>query len=136
MDPTILVALVSGVALVVSALVTLLGVRYTQRQARAAADATARLEANKVDARAYESARETWAEHVVHLREQVAELRGRIDELEQGRVRDRTRIRELEEGRIRDEARIGDLTRYARILLRILGEHHIAYPPPPPGLGS
>ncbi len=120
MDPTVLVALITAAGVVLAGVVTLLGVRYTQRQIARAGEATARLESTKVDAQAYQHARATWQEHVDWLGMQVVELRLRVDELEDGQTEDHRRIREL--------------TDYARRLLRILGEHNIAYPPPPAGL--
>lgn len=136
MDTPVLVAIISTVGVVLAAVVTFAGVRYTQRSSRAAAEATARLEAKKVDAAAYEAARDTWEQERLWLREQVTDLRGRVDELEHGRAQDRARIRELEEREARDRALIAELAGYARALLRILAEHHIPYPPPPPGLDS
>lgn len=134
MDPTVITALIAAGGVILAAVFSLAGVRFTQRATRAAAERTAALERTKVDAQAYENARQTWDEHVDSLREQLADLR---EEAEQQRraARDlRSRVDELEEGRDRDRARIRELTAYARELLRILGEHGIAYPPPPPGL--
>jgi TolA-binding protein len=135
MDPTVLVAIVGAAGIVFAGILTLLGVRFTQRQAREAAAATARLERTKVDAAAYDRARATWDEHVDSLREQVADLR---EEAESARLalRDaRIRIDGLEEGRDADRARIRQLTGYARDLLRIMADHEITYPAPPVGLG-
>lgn len=120
MDSTVIVALISSAGVVLAGLITLVGVRYTHRQARTAAEATARLERSKVDAEAYQRARETWTEHVRHLREQVAELRARVDELEDDRTRDRARLREWVD--------------HARSLRRLLDEHEIAHPPAPAGV--
>jgi septal ring factor EnvC (AmiA/AmiB activator) len=133
-DTTVIVAIISASGVVLTAVFTLLGVRYTQRSTRAAARRTEALERTRVDAQAFENAKATW-------RENVADLRDRVDELavENERQRDtirglRIRIEELETGQDRDRAHIRDLTAYARALLRILGENGIAYPDPPPGL--
>ncbi len=145
MEPTILVAVISAGGVLLAAVVSLLGVRYTQQQTRAAAERANALEAaaaeranaverSKVDAQAFEHAKATW-------RENVADLRTRVDELATENERQRTTIRELrdrvdtlENGRAADRDRIRELTTWARDVLRILAEHGIAYPPPPEGL--
>lgn len=133
-DPTVTVALFSAAGVIIAGAMTLAGVRFTQRQARAAADATAALDRAKVDAAAYESARTTWDEHVDSLREQVADLREESERL-RGLSRDlRSRVDDLETAGRADRARFRELVDYARVLLRIMGEYEIAYPPPPPDL--
>lgn len=127
MDPTIVVAIITAVGAVLAALFAYAGIRYTQGAAARAARATKHLEETKVDAAAYESARETWNEHVESLRKQVVELRKESADL-------LTRVDEMERGRLRDRDRIHELTDYARQLLRILAQHEIPYPPPPVGL--
>lgn len=134
MDPTVTVAVITATGVVLAAVITLAGVRFTQRQARAAAEATAALDRAKVDAAAYESARTTWDEHVDSLRQQVADLR---EESERLRVlaRDlRGRVDDLEASGRADRARMRELVEYAKGLLRILAEHEISYPQPPPDL--
>jgi len=133
-DPTIITALITAGGVVLAALFTLMGVRFTQRATRAAAERTAALERTKVDAQAYESARQTWDEHVDSLREQLADLREDAERQRRTAQELRARVDELEDGRERDRARIRELTSYARQLLRILADHEIPYPPPPPGL--
>lgn len=134
MDPTVVVAIISASGVVLAAVFTLLGVRYTQRQTRAAADRTAALERTRVDAQAFENAKATWRENVADLRERVDELAVE-NERQRETIRNlRVRVDELESGQDRDRKHIRDLTAYARELLRILGEHGIAYPAPPPGL--
>lgn len=134
MDPTVTVAVISGAGVVLAAIFTYAGVRFTQRQSRAAAQATAALERDKVDADAYEAARETWTETVAELRRQVAELREEAETIRRGGRELRTRVDELESTRAADRQKIRDLTDYARTLLRILSENEITYPEPPPAL--
>lgn len=134
MDPTVTVAIISAAGVVLAGISTLLGVRFTQRQARRAQDATAALERDKVDATSYESARATWEEHVTSLRAQVAELREEARLSRRVGRELRNRVDELETSRSADRRRIRELTDYARGLLRILAEHEIASPPPPVGL--
>lgn len=134
MDPTVTVAIISAAGVVLAGISTLLGVRFTQRQARRAQDATAALERDKVDATSYESARATWEEHVTSLRAQVAELREEARLSRRVGRELRNRVDELETSRSADRRRIRELTDYARGLLRILAEHEIASPPPPAGL--
>lgn len=116
-DPTVLASLAGALGVVLSGLISYMAVRYTQRQAKAAQDASERLERVKVDAEAYEAAKATWNEHVAALRGQVAELRARVAELE------------AEQHRC--DQRVLDLTRYSRTLMRLLAEHDIAHPAPP-----
>jgi len=133
-DPTVTVALISASGVVFAAVLTLLGVRYTQRQTRAAARRTEALERTRVDAQAFENAKATWRENVADLRDRVDELAVENDR-QRATIRElRDRVDELESGQDRDRKHIRDLTAYARALLRILGENGIAYPDPPPGL--
>lgn len=134
MDPTVTVALISAAGVILAAVFTLAGVRYTQQQSRAAAERTAALERTKVDAQAYESARGTWEKHIESLRKQLDELSADAERQRQTARELRQRVDELESGQDRDHARIRELTAYARELLRILSDHGIAYPPPPAGL--
>jgi hypothetical protein len=112
-------AVAAGLAVVLSALVSLAGVIYTQRATRRAAEDTAALEMRKVDASAYQAARTTWADHVESLRGQVAELRARVLELETAEQR--------------CEQRNIELTRYSRTLIRVLVANGIEHPAPPAG---
>jgi uncharacterized coiled-coil DUF342 family protein len=135
-DTTVAVALISGAGVVLAALFTYAGVRFTQRQSRAAAATTAALERDKVDADAYEAARETWAENAAELRRQVGELRDEATAVRRDGRELRGRVDELESTRAADRAKIRDLTDYARTLLRILSENEITYPEPPPALNT
>lgn len=130
-DATVVVALITVGGVLFTAFTTLAGVRFTQRQARAAADRAAELDRQKVNAEAYDKARATWDQHVESLRTQVGELREESERLRTAARELRGRVDELESGRSLDRRRIRELTDYARTLLRILGEHEIAYPPPP-----
>jgi chromosome segregation ATPase len=144
-DPNIIVAVITAAGLVIGGWLGYLGVRFTQRQAAEVAEDHDRREQEKEHnaayAAAYGSARETWDEHVDSLREQVADLREEMQRLasEAATLREnarelRARVDELETGRDLDRTRIRELTTWARDVLRILAEHGIAYPPPPPGL--
>jgi predicted RNase H-like nuclease (RuvC/YqgF family) len=135
-DSTVIVAIITAAGVILAGISTLLGVRFTQRQARRAQEATAALERDKVDASAYESARSTWEGHVASLRAQVAELREEAEVSRRVGRELRDRVDELETSRSSDRARIRELTDYARDLLRILAEHEITYPAPPPGLAE
>lgn len=133
-DPTVTVAIITTAGVIAAGLFTLLGVRFTQSQARRAAEATAALDRAKVDAGAYDRARTTWDEHVESLREQVADLREEAESARAALREARGRIDALEQGHDADRHRIRELTAYARDLLRIMAEHDISYPPPPVGL--
>jgi predicted RNase H-like nuclease (RuvC/YqgF family) len=133
-DPTVTVAIISTAGVVLAGIFTLLGVRFTQRQSRAAAAATAALDRDKVDANAYEAARETWTETVAELRRQVAELRDEAEAVRRGGRELRARVDELESTRAADRQTIREFRDYARALLAILVAHELPYPPPPPGL--
>lgn len=113
-------AIIAAAAVVVSAAISAWAARYAARRSN-------RIEASKVDAAAYESARQTWQEHVDSLREQVAELKGRVEELSRAQAEDKLRISQL-------SARIEAWSAYTRQLVRLLREHAIEYPPPPASL--
>ncbi len=145
MDPTVVVAIISAAAVAITGAFTYAGVRFTQRQARLAAERTAEferaaaeraeaLERRSVDAQAFERARATWDAHVEDLTEQVDALRTEAERLREEARQLRQRLDDLEVGRAADRVRIRELTAYARDLLRILAHHEITYPPPPEGL--
>ncbi len=139
MDLGVIVAVVGATAILLSALITYLGVRYNARQLAAAAVRGAELEEDRIDLERIESLAgevrdlrqqrtEDRAEHhaeVVQLRnDHAARIRGlteRINGLERLRAGDRTAIRTL--------------TDYVRVLLQLLRDHEIEAPPPPGGLG-
>lgn len=119
MDPAVLAAVVGAVSAVVSSLLAYLAIRYTQRSAQRASAESSRLELVKVDAEAYEQARDTWEAHVASLRAQLVDLRARVVELETDQAK--------------CDQRVLDLTRYSRTLMRILAENDIVHPSPPGG---
>lgn len=110
---------------VVTAWLVWRGVRFTQAQAARASTQTAQIERVKVDAAAYESARETWED-------MVAGLRAQVDWLTQGQAALRGRVDELEFARKEDQRRINVLTEWARVLLRWLRDNQITGHPEPP----
>jgi outer membrane protein TolC len=99
----------------VTAFLTYLGVRYTQRQVAKATEQQTKLEQTKVDADAYGRARGT--DH-----SEVEQLKRRIEDLERFRRADRTTIQQL--------------STYIRALLRLLREAGITPPPPPVALSD
>lgn len=98
------------VGVIVGAVLSFFGVRFTARQnAKAAKDAAA-VSNRQVDV-------EEWRAIVGALREEVSRLSGRVDALEKKRDDDRDYIETLEaEARVH-EARYRSLLRYARDLL-------------------
>lgn len=133
-DPSVVISVIAAGGTVVGAILSYLAVRFTQRSATAAAEASNRLERTKVDAAAYDSAKETWQEHVSSLKERVAELVVRVEQLETQRQRDAERIRELQLEQERDRGLIRELSTWARLVLPLLDDRGITYPPPPAGL--
>jgi uncharacterized membrane-anchored protein YhcB (DUF1043 family) len=138
MDSSIVISILAAVGTAIGSVLTYLGIRFTQRSAARAAEATQRLETTKVSAEAYEAAKETWKEHVDSLKERVSELVVRVQQLEDQRNRDSERIADLKVEQERDRSLIRQLQlenqqviSFARVLLRILGEHNIPYPSPP-----
>jgi len=133
-DPTLSGAIVTTIGVVLAAVFTYAGVRFTQRSARAAQDRTDELDKSKVDAAAYESARRTWDEHVDSLRAQVNDLRDESERLRVVTRELRDRVDELENGRAADRARIRELTAWCRAVVEILDAHEINYPSLPAGV--
>lgn len=140
-DPTALFSL-GGV--IVTAFLGFLGIQYTARSSRNAQEQAtkraAELERTKVDAQAYQRARENYDSA-------LSVMQGQIEALKSGREYDRQehtrqigelrdRVRELDEARRADRATIVTLAAYARVLLSLLRDNSIAYPPPPPDLSQ
>lgn len=132
------------IGVLVTALAGYVGVRYTARSARAAQEEAERrandLEKNKVDALAYERARDNYDAA-------IATMQREIDQLKAGREYDRqehkrqieslqNRVQELETARASDRATISSLVAYVKVLLDLLRDNRIAYPPPPTHLSD
>jgi septal ring factor EnvC (AmiA/AmiB activator) len=136
-----LILMLSTLGAIVTALCTYLGVRLNARNAKQAQTKTSEIERTKIDAAAYDSAREIWDAVINDLREQVADQRKELSELrvsiskyhnEIGKLRDR--LEDLETKRAGDRRAIHTITTYALQLLRLLKDNGIAPPPAPDGL--
>lgn len=114
----------SGAAVIGAALVTYLGVRAQARTSAQAAERTAQIEHSKVSLEAYEDAKQTWRDNINDLREQLAELRGRVEEYGRQREVDLRTIEGL-------KLRLAALTVYTRMLSQLLRENGVDYPEPP-----
>lgn len=145
MDPTVTAAIVGGVVVVLSSLVTYLGVRFNARQLAEAATRGAELEESRVqldEDRVDLERIESLAKEVRDLREQLrddrAEHHAEVVQLRNdhaAQLRTLTeRIEGLERLRARDRTEIRTLTDYVRVLLALLRQHEITHPAPPPGL--
>lgn len=127
------------VGVIITAFLGYLGLRFTAQSSRKAQqqteERTAALERSKVDAQAYERARENYDSALKTMQSQIDALKtGRqYDREEHSRQINelRERLRELEDARRVDRATIATLAAYARVLLGILRDNKLAYPPPP-----
>lgn len=132
MDPAIVVAFVGALGSVFAVFVAN---RFTSRSARAAQKQAAEIERTKVDALAYQRARESYDAalkaqelRIQQLQSEMAEDRGEY----RAEIADcKSRIRELEDARRMDQLRIRTLVEYMRTLIQILRSHQIDYPLPP-----
>lgn len=132
----------SLIGVFLTAIAGFVGVRFTARSARKAqleAEQRAdQLEKNKVDSLAYARARENYDSAIATLKQEVSELKsGReYDRQEHKRQIEslQSRVRELETSRQVDRMTIATLAAYANVLLGLLRDNEIAYPPPPPDL--
>jgi septal ring factor EnvC (AmiA/AmiB activator) len=120
----------------VTAFLTYLGVRYTQRQVAKATEQQTKLEQTKVDADAYGRARDNYEAALDTLRDQVKDLQDarRTDHSEVEQLK--RRIEDLERFRRADRTTIQQLSAYIRALLRLLREAGITPPPPPVALSD
>jgi septal ring factor EnvC (AmiA/AmiB activator) len=136
-----LILMLSTLGAIVTALCAYLGVRVNARNAKQAQAKAAEIERTKIDAAAYDSAREIWDAVIGDLRDQVADQRKELAALrasvskyhvEMNKLRDR--LEDLETKRAGDRRAIHTITEYARALLRLLKDNGIAPPPAPDGL--
>lgn len=135
------VTILSSCGGVVGALLTFLGVRFTQRQTAQAQKITADIERSKVEASAYTEARQVWDSLIKDLREQsdrqkaeLSDLRREVETQHATSERWRHRLEDLEQKRAGDRYAIHTLTSYVRRLLRQIEDNNLVPPPPPEGL--
>lgn len=129
----------SLIGVVLTAIAGYVGVRYTVRSSRAAQEEAERranaLEQNKVDSLAYQRARENYDSAISTMQREIEQLKaGReYDRQEHKRQIEslQNRVQELETARQADRATIATLAAYAKVLLGLLRDNSITYPPPP-----
>lgn len=132
MDSPLVVALLGALGSIIAVFIAN---RFTTRSARKAQERAAEIESTKVDAQAYERARESYdaalttqTRRIVDLQKEMvddrAEYRSEIADC-------RARIRELDQARRDDREHIRALVAYLRVLIGILRKHDIAFPDPP-----
>lgn len=132
MDSPLIVALMGALG---SVLAVVIANRFTTRSARKAQQQSSDIERTKVDAQAYERAREnydaaltTQGRRIVDLQKELADDRAES----RSEIADcRARIRELDLARRSDRERIRALAAYLRTLIAILRQHDITFPTPP-----
>ena len=138
MDPTVIAGIIAVVGAVVSGGFVYLGVRYTQRQVRAAADRAAQLDGERVDLERIESLSTEVKDLRTQMKEDRADHHAEIAQLrnEHAAQMDRMtrRIEDLESKRVGDRTAIHALTVYVRALLTLLHQHDITPPQAPEGL--
>lgn len=148
-DPQVKIALISAAGVVIAAAFALLGIWFTQRQARAASNATKQIENQRADADAYKTARELWEASIKDLRQRVEDLSHevaeqkethRVEMLEQKNAHREqiavleTRLADVEQRRGVDAAAMRLLRFYVRQLLAALRVAGVPAPEPPDGL--
>lgn len=124
MSETLIIALISLGGVGLTALGSWAGVVFTNRVSAKAQRRAAEIEQSKVDAAAYNSAKEIWGALIDDLSKQVAEQRCDVRSL-------RDRVEELERGRAKDHDLIRRLMAYARQLIDMLIGAGITPPEPP-----
>lgn len=128
-------AILTLAGVVITAVATVAVARFTARSAKAAQEKAAQIEESKVDALAYQRARDSYDASIKQLQEQ-------IDRLKQERSEDRAdhasqqadlreRITSLERRLTANRESLQRLADYARILLALLRENGISAPMPP-----
>jgi hypothetical protein len=119
--------------------------RYTARTARRAADATERMEERKLDASTWKDQYEGWREDALKLRELRDADQARY---EADRERWETKINDCVEKidrmqaqlavvareRAQEQAYLDALVAWCRIVVQLLRQAGVAYPPVPPGI--
>jgi uncharacterized protein YlxW (UPF0749 family) len=113
-------AILGAVGVVIGGVLTYLGVRFTARQSRKAAETSAAVSSRSVDV-------EEWRAIVEALRGEVNRLSTRVDALEAKGTADRARIDNLEDDRRRLVTYVRELLAWAR---RVAPSHRPPEPPP------
>lgn len=137
-----LVIALSAVGAIITAIGGYFGVRINARNAKQAHAITVEIERSKIDAEAYDSAREIWDALINDLRNQVADQRKELAELRRVIARSnaevnklRDRLEDLEAKRAVDHQMIQTVINYARQLRQLLKSNGISAPPAPAWLG-
>jgi hypothetical protein len=142
MDASIVVAVLG---LVGSVTAVVIANRYTSRTARKAAQATERMEERKLDASTWKDQYEGWREDALKLRELRDADQARY---EADRERWETKINDCVEKidrmqaqlavvareRAQEQAYLDALVAWCRIVVQLLRQAGVAYPPVPPGI--
>lgn len=129
MNGSVSIALVSFAGVLLTVAGTYAGVRYTTGTATKAQAQAAVTERERVDATAYNTAREIYGDVIEKLGRQVEKLERQAEKQDQ-------RIEHLERDRINDRAMIQRLSDYARELSRLLRGAGIAHPAAPEGFSA
>jgi hypothetical protein len=132
--------IVSIVALVSSIGGVYVANRFTAKTARQAQETTAEIESRKLDATAMVERDKAWKDDVDRLRarmyeddqrheQETAKLEGRLQALEE-------ELRLVNRQRAFDRAHIDAMVAWSRIVVGMMKEAGITFPPPPPGISD
>jgi hypothetical protein len=137
--------IVAVLGLIGSVAAVIIANRYTARTARRAADATERMEERKLDASTWKDQYEGWREDALKLRElrdadqaryendrahweaKLNECNAKIDQLQQ-------QMAVVARERVQEQAYLDALVAWCRVVVALLRQAGIAYPPVPPGI--
>ncbi len=126
---------------ILGAVLTLVGVRLSQRQSNKQLQVTADIERDKVNAAAYTEGRQVWAEMVKDLqvertaqKNQISDLQVKVEAQDAESHRWRQRLEDMEQKRSGDRYAIHLISTYARRLLRTIEDGGLVPPQPPEGL--
>jgi septal ring factor EnvC (AmiA/AmiB activator) len=139
-DPGTMLA--SGFIGLASGVIGFLGTRYRARHELRTQQHQSEIEVAKIDAEAYTEGRQIWESIIDDLREQVKDQRKDLIALRQQLGRDReeicqlrNRLEDLELQHAADRRALRRLVEYARQLRQILKANGLDVPPAPDGLG-
>ena len=139
--------IVATIGLIGSVTAVLIANRYTARTARRAAETTERMEERKLDASTWKDQYEGWREDALKLRELRDADQARY---EADRLRWEAKINEcaikvdqlsgqmavVARERAQEQAYLDALVAWCRIVVQLLRQAGIAYPPLPPGVSD
>lgn len=142
MNPSVLIAIIGAVASLGGVAVAQ---RVTSRNARKAAETTERLEARKLDEAGWQAQYAGWKDDALKLRElrdrdqekyesDRTKLEQRLSEQAEKLGTMETKLTEIVRARAQEQAYLDSILSWCRVVVVLLRQANIAYPPVPPGV--